>query len=288
VANELDEGGIAESPYLFRTYNNRERAASGYEIWQVARATSAAPTFFDPIQIGNKEYSDGGVGNNNPIIRTLQDVVEVAGTSSIEQALGILISIGAGQKPSARLKVKHKFPLFSNWKPVKQLSKLVRNLVNIAGNVEEAHNYIQYAMRNAEFRHYYRWTGGEEVGGLGMDEWEPNPKGNKAKTADFIRDNVRAYMEQPDIAAQIRASATELVRRRRNRIAHEPEGGRWTRHTYCTVVRCPYCDQYLETRAAVKGHIQRVHPAKIAADINLDKLVQNLDETHPRCRGGPF
>ena len=35
-------------------------------IWQVTRATSAAPTFFTPIEIDHVLYGDGGTRWNNP------------------------------------------------------------------------------------------------------------------------------------------------------------------------------------------------------------------------------
>lgn len=37
------------------------------KIWEAARATSAASTFFDPIKIGNQRYVDGALKHNNPI-----------------------------------------------------------------------------------------------------------------------------------------------------------------------------------------------------------------------------
>jgi hypothetical protein len=37
------------------------------KIWEAARATSAASTFFDPIRIGNQRYVDGALRYNNPI-----------------------------------------------------------------------------------------------------------------------------------------------------------------------------------------------------------------------------
>jgi patatin-like phospholipase/acyl hydrolase len=37
------------------------------KIWEAARATSAASTFFEPIRIGNQRYVDGALKYNNPI-----------------------------------------------------------------------------------------------------------------------------------------------------------------------------------------------------------------------------
>ena len=49
-----------------RSFDTRYANAFPACIWQVARATSAAPTFFVPIEIGDVLYGDGGTGWNNP------------------------------------------------------------------------------------------------------------------------------------------------------------------------------------------------------------------------------
>jgi predicted acylesterase/phospholipase RssA len=36
-------------------------------IWQAARATSAAPTYFERLTVGDDQFVDGGLGYNNPV-----------------------------------------------------------------------------------------------------------------------------------------------------------------------------------------------------------------------------
>jgi patatin-like phospholipase/acyl hydrolase len=50
-----------------RTYVNPrvEQSFADYKIWEAARATSAAPTYFRGIKLGGVEYVDGGLGFNN-------------------------------------------------------------------------------------------------------------------------------------------------------------------------------------------------------------------------------
>lgn len=43
------------------------------KIWEAARATSAASTFFPPIQIGYQKYVDGALRYNNPIEKADQE-----------------------------------------------------------------------------------------------------------------------------------------------------------------------------------------------------------------------
>jgi patatin-like phospholipase/acyl hydrolase len=52
-----------------RTYvNPAEPGLYGdWEIWQAGRATSAAPSYFDRMKVGDYEFIDGGLGFNNPV-----------------------------------------------------------------------------------------------------------------------------------------------------------------------------------------------------------------------------
>ncbi|KDR66087.1 hypothetical protein GALMADRAFT_81213, partial [Galerina marginata CBS 339.88] len=56
----------ANIPVLFRTYESH-KTHSNCKIWEAARATSAAPTFFKRIEIRwNQPFIDGGLHRNNP------------------------------------------------------------------------------------------------------------------------------------------------------------------------------------------------------------------------------
>lgn len=77
-----------EKTYLFRPYNNLHKSKDSEErkldrnpntahdisIWQVARATSAAPTYLESPSIDGFEYVDGGFGANNPCAETYEEV----------------------------------------------------------------------------------------------------------------------------------------------------------------------------------------------------------------------
>ena len=74
------------------------------EIWEAARATSAAPTFFKRIKIGPSgsgiDYVDAGIGCNNPIKQVMAEAARVFGE---EAPVGCIISIGTGQSGSVGL-----------------------------------------------------------------------------------------------------------------------------------------------------------------------------------------
>lgn len=57
------------APMFLRSYENplEKSAIPNIKIWEAARATSAAPYYFKPIQVGNFKLVDGGLGANNPL-----------------------------------------------------------------------------------------------------------------------------------------------------------------------------------------------------------------------------
>jgi len=95
----------ANIPVLFRTYESRE-PHSNCKIWEAARATSAAPTFFKSIEIGQAQpYIDGGLGRNNPSRAVLDEAKRLFGARHI----GCLVSIGTGHAETIGIKKSRGF-----------------------------------------------------------------------------------------------------------------------------------------------------------------------------------
>ncbi|KAG8530529.1 uncharacterized protein KY384_005032 [Bacidia gigantensis] len=65
-------------------------------IWQVARATSAAPLYFKEISIKGSRYLDGGFGTNNPWMEIIEEVRRMNNLN--DDCLQNVISIGTGVK----------------------------------------------------------------------------------------------------------------------------------------------------------------------------------------------
>ena len=83
------------SATLLRSYMSPTSEGHECTIWQAARATSAAPTYFSPIQFGNPpaKYCDGGMRNNNPINQALWEAQAIWGTNA---DIHCILSIGTG------------------------------------------------------------------------------------------------------------------------------------------------------------------------------------------------
>ena len=69
------------------------------KIWEAARATFAATSFFAPIKIKSRglerEFRDGGLGTNNPVYELWQEAVKAFGP--LEPQIQCLLSIGTGR-----------------------------------------------------------------------------------------------------------------------------------------------------------------------------------------------
>jgi hypothetical protein len=86
-------------PALLRSYGNARQTVVLFnecKIWQACRATSAAPTFFDPIEIGRykQRFIDGGMLYNNPV-----KLVHREAKFMWPDRKPLLISIGTGSAP---------------------------------------------------------------------------------------------------------------------------------------------------------------------------------------------
>lgn len=80
-------------PTLFRTYQDPySTRTSNIKIWEALRATCAAPTFFDPIDIDGCTYVDGGFGCNNPVSLVYEEARERWPNRNIE----CILSFGSG------------------------------------------------------------------------------------------------------------------------------------------------------------------------------------------------
>jgi hypothetical protein len=91
-------------PKALRTYASEHESALPCTIWQAARATSAAPTFFKPLELGEPPYVtkwiDAGMGFNNPSKALRKEAGRIWGDDfgqmNFNSRVGLFLSIGTG------------------------------------------------------------------------------------------------------------------------------------------------------------------------------------------------
>ena len=162
-------------PFRFRSYDSSWDVVDDCPIWQACRATSAAPTFFPPMQIGDPPvaYVDGGLGHNNPI-RALMDE-----KSHIwpDRQIGCIVSVGTGI-PASRDVGRTIKPLFD------KLKEMATDTEEIAREFAEEIKY-KYG---AEQKMYYRFNVQQGLEQVPLEEWKEMDR-IKVATQDYLKIN---------------------------------------------------------------------------------------------------
>jgi uncharacterized protein len=84
-------------PYFFKSRKARERQTEDFPLTVVARATSAAPTYFEPLPVRERALVDGGVFAVNPAMTAFAEVLRFEPGAEV-----VLLSLGTGQRTRKR------------------------------------------------------------------------------------------------------------------------------------------------------------------------------------------
>lgn len=87
-------------PYFFKSWQMRAGKQQNQAMWRVARATSAAPTYFPSAEVGDRDRTmalvDGGLVANNPAMCAYTETRRRMREGSIETDEIAVVSIGCG------------------------------------------------------------------------------------------------------------------------------------------------------------------------------------------------
>jgi patatin-like phospholipase/acyl hydrolase len=84
-------------PYFFKSTKARESPADDFPLSVVARATSAAPTYFEPSALDGRALVDGGIFAVNPAMSAFAEVSRFEPGAEV-----VLLSLGTGQRTRRR------------------------------------------------------------------------------------------------------------------------------------------------------------------------------------------
>src|SRR5215212_3356763 len=84
-------------PYFFKTTDAKASAADDFPLSVVARATAAAPTYFEPVHAGEKALVDGGVFAANPAMCAVAEALNTVSPKDV-----VLVSLGTGERTHQR------------------------------------------------------------------------------------------------------------------------------------------------------------------------------------------
>jgi patatin-like phospholipase/acyl hydrolase len=127
-------------PYFFKSRKAREENED-FPLSQVARATAAAPTYFEPAELAGQALVDGGVFAANPAMCAFAEVMRFEPAADV-----FLLSLGTGQRTH-----KRSFDEVEDWGLV-EWAKPILDVV--FDGVSDA---VDYQLRHAlDDGHYWR------------------------------------------------------------------------------------------------------------------------------------
>ena len=260
------------SPFLFRSYHHpasdqpNERNPGPpckKEIWKVARAATAAPSYFRPMELEGGPFLDGGLGANNP---TTEAWYSIRQRHEDRDAVQVLVSIGTGQD------LRNRRTVTSFYHRILRVSKTMKAM---ATDTERVHEEMERSMIEGQGRgRYYRLNVEKGLG----DRIVPLDacKGIRgSKTLDILRMKTNEYLESSQAKSNIRKIAEQLVAIRRAR-SNSLDQDSWEEFCYglkykCTVPKCVDLAERFQQRLNLKDHLARRHPElRTSEDALLD------------------
>ncbi|KAF4342803.1 calcium-independent phospholipase A2-gamma [Fusarium beomiforme] len=272
------EGGVSKQ-YVWRSYDNNFTPKSNDSncwkpsnagpadttaIWEVARATTAAPRYFESIKIRGKKFLDGGMVANNPSLLAIREIHNLHGTIP-----ALFVSIGTGLKIAGQrtrtpreasndITVLRRAATKDNVRRKQFLKKYIeigRHWKNWMVDCEEdngTNGWRAHCDAINLTENLYRLNVGGDLHTIPLDDWRPSNTGED--TLEFIRSQTEAYLEQERVREYIDSIAAKAVEIRRLRAATE----QWERFAVDVMYRCLDCFRRpYDTRAKLREHLQK-------------------------------
>ncbi|MCJ1249549.1 hypothetical protein MMC30_006775 [Trapelia coarctata] len=213
-------------------------SAQDFEVWQVARAATAAPLYFEELKIQDSSsndliFTDGGFNStNNPAKEGSREIEEAHGPGRI----GAVVSIGTARHDKAP-DGKGLFPIRSR----------IEGIAQALSDPEVVHEDMETMSKEKKFP-YYRLNNPGALD-IPLDEWIPkrsskrvgSEKKSGSRTMQTMSNSFDTWAKKHGTILLFKSCAEELVRRRRARISDPP---RWERYASGAIYKCRYleCD----------------------------------------------
>ncbi|KAI0167357.1 acyl transferase/acyl hydrolase/lysophospholipase [Pestalotiopsis sp. NC0098] len=172
VVLAITKDNVDTSPTLFTTYDTAP-AYNDCTIWQIARATSAATTFFKPIQLGRDkiDFVDAGFGYNNPCEVLIEEAKrQFPGREHLQ-----ILSIGTGLGNIVSIKD-------SRLSILKALKKMATTSTKVATRLDD---------RYGGGSNYYRFNVERGLEDITLADWQKTSQ-ISSHTSNYLRENRRA------------------------------------------------------------------------------------------------
>lgn len=165
-----------------RSYTLADEGDIPATICEAALATSAATGFFDPVAIGARQFVDGALGANNPIVEVEGEAANIwsSGTGDLKPLVKCFISIGTG-KPGKKALEDNVFKFLS------------KSLVGIVTNTEETEqNFVARWAKHYDDNRYFRFNVDQGLQEVGLAEYKEQGR-MQAATDEYLRQQAQKF-----------------------------------------------------------------------------------------------
>ncbi|CAG9997027.1 unnamed protein product [Clonostachys byssicola] len=303
--------GTVSSGYIWRSYQFKSKLRSqgpnGWRpwnpgdkfvpIWQVARATTAAPRYFESIKIDDRKFWDGGMVANNPSLVALREIHGLH-----ETVPSIFVSLGTGLKQATEQSQTARNHASEDVRPALRRALTIDNVWRKQGfkKYSEIGRYWSKHMTDCEgddgtngwnshsdaigLKKRYRLNVENNLANISLDEWRPAKSGEE--TLRSIQELTETYLSQADTINMIEDIAKEVVKIRRNRAMTE----RWESFAMDLSYTCPICESRAPdaNRQALRAHLEESsrHTGPGGTQLDPEVVEAMLNEGRGR-RGTP-
>ncbi|KIJ49334.1 hypothetical protein M422DRAFT_161231 [Sphaerobolus stellatus SS14] len=175
-------------PRRFRTYRVARNESTNCMIWEAARATTAAPTFFKAMEIpgvgGIRErFCDAGLRCNNPSWEVLNEAKEIFG---VGRKIGLMLSIGTGHPGTIHHSKPNKVEKVIPLKLIDALRAIATDCENVSRDFSDRFRFQSGT--------YYRLNVTHGAQGISLNEWDKIPE---------IITHTRSYLQDTRISQDV-------------------------------------------------------------------------------------
>lgn len=240
------------------------------EVWQVARAATAAPQYFKPFDIPSSSdkdslthFFDGGLLSKNPTWEGVQEIWDLNGPES----LNTVLSVGAAMS----------YQIYG-----RSGKKTRRSMTEMGSDPERIHEQVQWESRDISRGFQYFRLDSIWSSNVAMDEYEPRGTSTPgSKTFEKMRSRFNEWADTVEQEESFRRIALLLVKQRRLRTLDK---GRWETYSTGSIYRCyvSTCEDSLPNRFDFREHMNKNHGVKMEVDDERIKQRREIWQYQPK------
>jgi predicted acylesterase/phospholipase RssA len=190
---------------IVRSFDGDDGAQDNWDehvkIWEAARATTAASSFFKPQRLGGgasaRTYIDAAIGVNNPVSILLPEAAKEFGAG---RRFGCVISIGTGTRDVKLERSAGGLQSILKFRGVVYYVDLMKTLKNLATDAEEAHRQLESKLLPFPGT-YYRFNIPDAAAQVKLHHYLKIPE---------LKSSAEKYLSSEPVAKQVRQIAKAL------------------------------------------------------------------------------